>query len=133
MGLRFKKWTIRISVTLFIVLFTLFSIAEWMIGSGVRKYSQLAQERFPGDRVTALVAMVDCESCVMSDRNHAVWALGQLGDPRSLPVLEKYYTGGQCDHQKKVCQYELKKALELVREGYNSGAFFWKWMLPKEE
>jgi hypothetical protein len=130
---KLKKWTIRISAILFIILFILFFIAELMIGSGVREYSQNAQERFSGDRISALIAMVDCESCAMSGRNHAVWALGQLADIRSLPVLEKHYTGEPCDHKNRICQYELKKALRLVRSGYNSEAFFWKWMLAKEK
>ena len=130
---KLKKWIIKISAILFILLFAMFSIPELMIGSGVRKYSQHAQEHFPGDRVAALITMVECESCVMKDRNHAVWALGQLADQRALPILEKYYTGEQCDHMSRICQYELKKALRLVRSGYNSEAFFWKWMLAKEK
>ena len=126
----FRKWTIRISAILFITLLALICVAELMIGSGVRRFSQIAQERFPGDRVQALAAVVECESCELSDRNHAVWALGQLADPRALPVLEKYYTGEKCDHLHKICQYELKKALRLARSGYNSEAYLWRWMLP---
>jgi len=124
------KWLVGISAFVLIAVSTLICGAELMIGSGVRGFSRLAQERFPGDRVQALVAVVDCESCDLSDRNHAVWALGQLADQRALPVLERYYTGEKCDHLHKICQYELKKALRLVRSGYNSEAFLWRWMLP---
>jgi hypothetical protein len=129
----FKKWTVRISAILLITLLALISVAELMIGSGVRRFSQIAQEQFPGDRVRALVAMVECESCDLRDRNHAVWALGQLADHRALPVLEKYYTGEKCDHLHKICQYELKKALRLARSGYNSEAFLWRWMLRGQD
>ncbi len=125
----FKKWTVRISAILIITLFALISAAEVMIGMGVRRFSQIAQEHYPGDRVKALVAMADSESCELSDRNHAVWALGQLADQRALPVLEKYYTGEKCDHLNKICQYELRKALRLARSGNNSEAFLWRWML----
>jgi hypothetical protein len=104
-------------------------MAELMIGMGVRRFSQMAQEQFTGDRVASLIQMVECESCDLRDRNHAVWALGQLADRRALPVLEKYYTGEKCDHLHKICQYELKKALRLARSGYNSEAFLWRWLL----
>jgi len=59
-------------------------------------------------------------------RNHAIWALGQLGDKRALPSLEKLYTGEPCDHSKYVCQYELKKAIKLCRGGLNITAWTWR-------
>jgi len=99
------------------------------IGAGVRRYSDEARKAFPGDRVTALMSLVECESCTLSERNHAVWALGQLADSRALPVLRKRYTGGTCDHTCALCQYELGKALRLVERGRNPSAFLWRWML----
>jgi hypothetical protein len=125
-----KKWTLRISLVLFIVLLALFSAAEISIGLGVRQFSQLAQDQFRSDRVSALMKMVACDACAMEDRNHAVWALGQLADSRALPVLEKHFTGKPCDHGNEVCQYELGKALRLVRSGWNTESCFWRWMLP---
>lgn len=127
----FGKWTLGVSAFLLLTLLAMASCAELLIGAGVKRYSQNAQEQFHGDRVAALSAMVECPSCDLRDRNHAVWALGQLADRRALPVLEKYYTGEKCDHLHKICQYELKKALRLVRMGHNSEAFLWRWMLPR--
>jgi HEAT repeat protein len=124
-----KKWTIRISAIVLFAFLAFVSIAELAIGLGVRRFSQIAQEQFSGDRVGALVQMVECEYCDLRDRNHAVWALGQLADRRALPVLEKYCTGEECDHLHKICQYELKKALRLARSGHNSEALLWRWML----
>lgn len=129
----FRKWAIRVTAIVFIALFGFIILAELMIGLGARKFTQIAQGRFPGDRVVALMSMVECESCSMRDRNHAVWTLGQLADRRALPVLEKYYTGEKCDHSNKICQYELEKALRLVRKGYNYQMPFWRWMLPGNE
>ena len=31
----------------------------------------------------------------------------------ALPALEAVYTGGQCQHNRLLCQYELEKAIEL--------------------
>jgi hypothetical protein len=125
-----KRWAIRISACLAAALIALICAAELMIGLGVRRFSLLAQEHYPGDRVQALAEMVECDSCSLRDRNHAVWALGQLADRTALPVMEKYYTGRQCDHGKELCQYELRKALQLIRKGHNSEAALWRWMLP---
>jgi len=121
-------------VILFAALFTLFCMAELSIGWGVRRSSQIAQRQFPGDRVQALVAMVECESCDMRDRNHAVWALGQLDDSRALPVLEKHHTGKPCDHLRDVCQETLRTALRHLRHEDTNRAesFLWRWMLPAE-
>ena len=124
----------KISIFLFVALFAFVTVAEVMIGSGVRSFSRAAQAQFPGKRVEALIAMVDCESCDMRDRNHAVWALGQLDDPRALAVLEKYHTGEECDHVHRLCQKTLGIALRHLRhEDNNRGeAFLWRWMLPDE-
>jgi PBS lyase HEAT-like repeat len=82
-----------------------------MIGLGINKESRSAMARFSGDRIEALIALVDCQDCRLEDRNHAVWALGQLGDKRALPVLYKYRTGKPCDHSRQICQSEISKAV----------------------
>ena len=96
------------------------------IGSGVRSVSTEALEGQSGDRVLALIAFVESEKHPLKERNRAVWALGRLGDPRALPVLEKYYTGAPCDHEHALCQGELSKAIRLCKGGTNITAFFWR-------
>ena len=81
------------------------------IRSGVKGMSAKATKEFPGDRVQALIAYVGSENHTLKKRNRAVWALGQIGDKSALPVLESYYTGGQCDHDKLLCQRELRHAI----------------------
>jgi hypothetical protein len=125
-----KRWVFRVSAILFITLFALLAFAALMIGAGIKRSSQIAREHYTGDRITALIAMAGCESCNLSDRNHAVWALGMLADQRAVPVLGKYYNGKPCNHLQNLCQYELRKALRLVRSGHNPSAFLWRWMLP---
>jgi hypothetical protein len=128
------KYAIRTFVILAIALITLVAVAELLIGFGVRISSQTAQTYFPGKRVEALMAMVECESCSLPERNNAVWALGQLGDPRALPILEKYYTGKPCNHLRYICQEKLRTSLRHLRhEDNNRGeSFLWRWMLPAE-
>ena len=62
------KTIIGASALILIVLFTMVAPAELQIGTGVRSFSQTAQAQFPGKRVEALMAMVDCESCSLQDR-----------------------------------------------------------------
>jgi hypothetical protein len=126
-----KKWANRIIVLLFVLLLTTFSVIELSIGWGVRSSIRAAQKQFPGDRVKALIAMVECRSCEMNDRNRAVWALGQLDDARAAQVLEKYYTGKPCNHLNNICQEKLRIALRHLRheDGNRYESFLWRWML----
>jgi len=97
------------------------------IGHGVRDISQSAMEKYSScDEVKALIMFVDSDENSLSERNRAVWALGQIGDKRALEVLRKYYTGKPCEHEKYLCQYELKKAINLCEGGTNITAFIWK-------
>ncbi len=132
-----QNWGSLISRTLAILvifLIPLAAFAELLIGSGVRRCSQTAQTYFPGNRVEALIAMVECESCNLQDRNDAVWALGQLDDRRALPVLEKHYVGANDDRPDNLSQNRLRIALRHLRhEDHNRfESVLWRWMLPEE-
>jgi hypothetical protein len=136
-----RKWG-SIFAVFFIVLFFMIAliavadlmVAELMIGPAVRSFSQTAQAQFHGKRIEALTAMVDCESCSLRDRNYAVWTLGQLDDPRALPVLEKYYAGAKGYQPNNLSQDRLRIALRHLRhEDYNRfESVLWRWMLPVE-
>lgn len=97
-----------------------------VIGSGVWSISGAALREHPGDRIAALLAYADSPAVSLRQRNRAVWALGQMGDARALPFLEKHYHGGPCDHDKALCQYELKKAIKACRGGMNLSAWLWR-------
>ncbi|HEX6975279.1 MAG TPA: hypothetical protein VF147_12830 [Vicinamibacterales bacterium] len=97
-----------------------------MIGSGVRDASTAAVAEFGGDRVQALIAVVDSPTHSLAQRNRAVWALGQLGDARALPALERHRTGAPCDHAHQICQYEIDKAIRACRGSTNLTAFLWR-------
>ena len=80
--------------------------------------------------VEALIATLDDEHQGYRTRNHAIWALGQFGDSRALPVLQKYYTGNIPDREpldETISQYELKKAVNLANGGLNITAWAWRW------
>jgi len=88
----------------------------WNILIGVNEWSATAQTAHPhpGDDIAALIEYVRSPSHTLHDRNLAVWALGQSRDRRALPVLKTFQIRDECDHNNKLCQYELRKAVELL-------------------
>jgi len=108
-------WPLLLLVAAIAIVLALVSL-EWWIQSGAREFGDEARREFSGDRVEALSAFVDSEKHTLAERNHAVWALGQLRDPRGLPVLIKHRTGKPCDHSRFLCQYEIEKAIALCRQ-----------------
>lgn len=106
----------------------------WFIESSACSYAQVEQQRYPGDQVDALIQAVQDEQRSLHERNRAVWALGRFRDERALPVLQTYYTGEKCRHDKFLCQHELKKAIDLCSG--RSPAPGWlekatRWAFPK--
>jgi hypothetical protein len=97
-----------------------------IIGSGVHSISTKALREHPGDKVAALMVLVESEQHDYRDRNRAIWALGQLGDARALALLQKHYTGKDSDEKSELSQYELKKAIALCKGATNVGAYIWR-------
>ena len=113
-----------------------------MIGYDVKSHCQEAKREYPTssrfsrdfegqvDCVEALISVLNDKSKGFRVRNSAIWALGQFGDSRALPVLEEYYTGNIPPREpldKTISQYELKKAINLAKGGFNITAVFWRY------
>ena len=113
-------------------LVAMFVVLNLMIGSAVDNRSREAMGRFGGDRVEALIAQVDCQTCSLHERTQAVWALGQLADKRALPILRKYYTGQPCDHRRLICQYEITKAIRWTEGKSFMLPSIWRRMLSND-
>jgi len=92
--------------------------ASWaMIEWGIHSAQKSAAAQFPGrDSTQALIDLVNCENCAMEQRNRAVWTLGQMREERALPVLHKYFYDGPCQHEKNICQHELRKAIKRIED-----------------
>lgn len=112
-------------IPLAVVLAVYVGIGVW-IGNDVRAVSRAAQARCQGAPVVALCALAADPEVGHDLRNRAVWALGQLGDPAALPVLEPLYTGAACAHDGGLCQHELRKAIIACRGGLNLTALVWR-------
>lgn len=96
------------------------------IGAAVRQASVEAVRRYGGDEVEALMRSVEDSTLPLRKRNRAVWALGQLGDPRALPLLESLHDGSECSHERALCQRELGKAIKLCRGATNLSGYVWR-------
>jgi PBS lyase HEAT-like repeat len=105
-------WALGTGAVILVAAFA--GITLW-IRADVRNATEMAVREYPGDGTLALIVFVESDDHPLAERNRAVWALGQLRDPRALPTLERHYTGKPCDHARMLCQYELKKAIDLVR------------------
>jgi len=116
-------WVGGLIVALVLVAFV--GVSLW-IGADVRAMSKVAMQNHPGDRVEALIQYVEDTNHSLQDRNRAVWALGQLGDRRALPILRNHHSGEPCDHATALCQHELSKAIALLDGGVNATALVWR-------
>lgn len=105
---------------------------EGLIGAGILQVSHKAMAQFRGDRIEALISLVNCETCNLLDRNSAVWALGQLRDKRALPMLYKYRTGKPCNHSTSICQYEIAKAVKWTEGNAYMFPQVWRVVLWKD-
>ena len=116
----------RLALTAAVLLAAVFVVTAALIGSAVQAASDAALREQPADRVLALLSYVESPTHTLQARNRAVWALGQLGDARALPVLQKYSTGEACDHHHRLCQHELRKAIRLCNGATNLTSHLWR-------
>lgn len=99
------------------------------IGYEVKSQCQQAKMAYPGDCVESLTQLLTDDQRSFRERNDAIWALGQLGDSRALPELERLYTGQIPEREplnETISQYELSKAINLASGGLNITAPFWR-------
>ncbi|MFZ5364520.1 MAG: HEAT repeat domain-containing protein [Patescibacteria group bacterium] len=117
-----------IGVGVLLLLFA-FLITGTQIGYDVKKRCDLAQNKYGGECVDALMSQVADDS-VRTGKNDAIWALGQLGDKKALPFLEKYDNGQPLPEREPwdegISQYELRKAIKLLKSEFNISAFIWR-------
>lgn len=116
------------AIGLSIVLLFFVITCVW-IGYEVKNQCQDAKRDYMGDCTEALIGLLQDGNRSFRSRNSAIWALGQLGDSRALPVLKNIYTGiipSREPLDKVISQYELKKAVNLTSGGANITAIFWR-------
>lgn len=120
---------LSVGLSIFLLFFVI--TCTW-IGFDVKTKCFDAKKEYGGSCTESFISLLKDENRGFRARNTAIWALGQLGDPIALPVLEKFYTGNIPNREsldKTISQYELKKAIKLVSGGKNITAIFWRYNL----
>lgn len=95
------------------VLIIYIGLRVW-IKSDIDKHVSYAVNEYGGDKVEALVDVLNSETVSLKAKNNAVWTLTYIGDQRALPALKSLQTGQECDHDRYVCQRELKRAIAQI-------------------
>ena len=122
-----------LGISLFVMLFVVSS--SW-IGYNVKNKCTSAISHYGGDCVEALSTQLLDESLDYGARNSTIWALGEIGDRRALPVLESLFTGdiparGSWDGS--LSQYEMQKAIKLIKSGFNLTHWAWRFNMDMGE
>ena len=114
---RYSRTMFTALIVCLVVAGSALGVLRWRIQSSLDDWCATAQAAHPhpGDDVAALMAYVQSDQHSLRKRNRAVWALGQARDPRALPALEPFATGGPCNHDRQLCQRELEKAIALCK------------------
>lgn len=112
-----------------VTLVFVFLVSVTIIGYGVKDTCQMAKDKYDKGCVDSLIALLDDPENDMRNRNSAVWALGQLGDDKSLEVLKKYHDGEDSfpvDLSVKLSQLQLERAIGYMEGNPNITTFFWR-------
>lgn len=122
----FVMYWLFVGVGVFILFFL---VTTTWIGVDVREKCLVAQGRYDNeDCVESLILALKDEENSIRERNGAIWALGQLGDDRALPVIKEFYTGIIPDREpydETLSQYEMKKAINLLESDFNLSHLSW--------
>lgn len=108
-----------------------FAVSLRVIFRGVKTTCEAAQGRYPGDHVEALMSLAGSEQATFIERNRAVWALGQIGDRRALPLLRQLDTDEvqpkPLDASKYIVQYSVEKAIRQIEGGFSLTRWMYRW------
>ena len=74
-----------------------------------------AMSKYEGDKIEALLSVLNSSYEDLNVKNNSIWALGKLKDKRALFTLKELYTGSECEHSRFVCQQELDKAIKNLQ------------------
>jgi hypothetical protein len=120
---------VKVSISAVIIIGSVLIAASfWVINAKVEEMVAAAISRYDGDPVACLERLALDESAPYVDRNDAIYALGQIGSKRSLPVLRSLDVEIEqekpWDRSRYIVQYEVEKAIRQI----NSSLIVTRWM-----
>ena len=115
-----------------IIAAAIYAISCFSIFSGVKSICFEAKKEFKGDSVEALMALIESDKFGFQEKNKAIWALGQIGDKRAMPLLEKLNTGevqkAPYNTDKYIVQYSVKKAIKQCKGEFSLTRWMYRWL-----
>lgn len=118
--------------------------AALIIGAGGLAYSlrgifvdvsdmcEAATSRYGGDNVEALMALIESENSSTREKNAAIWALGQIGDQRALPLLQRVDTdeiqAKPYNSDQYIVQYRVEKAIRQIQSRFSLTRWMYRWL-----
>lgn len=111
---RFQRLSGMALMTLVVALVAGYAYLSWMRSNTIREVTALAAGYDGGDQVEALVAYLASDVPSLEEKNRAIWVLGELRDERALETLTELQVSDECDHDLRVCQREVRKAIRKV-------------------
>jgi hypothetical protein len=104
---------LKIAIAGLVIVLVGFVYLNWQINSAVEKHCEKVMQYYPElSQNEALLKAVASEELSFEQRNRIVWTVGRLEIEKALPLLKSFYDENECDHSKRLCQKELKKAIK---------------------
>lgn len=129
---KFWAWAVPIGLVAFLVGGGFFGYALRDIFLDVKEVCSEAKSRHPGDRVEALITLIESDDASFREKNRAIWALGQLGDRRALPLLRNLDTGEiqekPYDPNLSIVQYSVEKAIRLIEDDFSLTRWMYRFL-----
>ncbi|MBN2087830.1 HEAT repeat domain-containing protein [Candidatus Peregrinibacteria bacterium] len=121
MKYKYKPNLKRTIITIVLIGVSFFTLSLLGMRSDVKTACYEAINIFEGDCTDALIQIVASDDFDYRQKNHAVWALGQLADRKSLDFLLSIYADSSevipCDRNSNLCREELDKAIKWCNNG----------------
>ncbi|MEI6892060.1 MAG: hypothetical protein V5783_07810 [Pontiella sp.] len=127
-----RKFKLEIAIIITcITVVTFYGFGARLIFNGVQHCATAAQTEYGGDAVGALIALVGDESASFEKRNSGIWALGQLGSDRALPLLIQLDTNEKqeapYDSTAYIVQYSVEKSIRQIR-GFSTVRWMYRFL-----
>lgn len=116
-----RRLLIMTLVICFIIFGTAVIYTFSVIHNQVENITTIAKVNFKKNAIESLTELISSKNFSFSDKNAAIWALGQYADPEALPFLEKINASTEdhdyCNREQELCKKGIEKAIKWCRKG----------------
>ena len=112
-------------LVILVVFVAAYGLLSWQRYTTIRTVCAEVRVEHAGDRIEALVSHLNSAQVDLEEKTRAIWVLGELRDERAVPTLQSLHRSERCDHDRFVCQREIRKALRKI-SGSTPNPYFWQ-------